>query len=99
WSFGVFLWENMTLGAVPYPEAAMTDMLSILDTGGRLPQPDNCSDEYYATMKSCWHAHAEDRPDFSRLRQELTRQLEEIAANDGYLRLDPTRDYYLLRYL
>ena len=45
WSFGVVLWELMTLGKVPYEEIEPEDMLSHLTAGHRLTQPKNCPDE------------------------------------------------------
>ena len=45
WSFGVVLWELMTLGKIPYEEIEPEDMLAHLTAGHRLSQPKNCPDE------------------------------------------------------
>nr|KAG5687195.1 hypothetical protein BaRGS_025809 [Batillaria attramentaria] len=45
WSFGVVLFEIVTLGGTPYPTLAVRDLLTALKTGYRMERPDNCSDE------------------------------------------------------
>ena len=45
WSFGVVLWEVMTLGRMPYEDVAPEDMLSVLTSGLRLEQPKNCPED------------------------------------------------------
>lgn len=45
WSFGVVLWELMTLGKMPYEEIEPEDMLTHLTAGHRLAQPKNCPDD------------------------------------------------------
>ncbi|KAH7715003.1 Protein C24G6.2 a [Aphelenchoides avenae] len=98
WSFGVLMFEIITLGGTPYPGIQPDDMLAFLESGGRMPKPDNCSDEFYSTMKSCWCNDPEERPDFSAIRQLLARQLEEITDEYSYLKLDAGKDYYNVSY-
>ena len=45
WSFGVVLWELMTLGKQPYSGLDNQDMEDFLMKGKRLSQPQNCPDE------------------------------------------------------
>lgn len=42
WSFGILMFEIITLGGSPYPGIQPDDMLEYLDAGGRMDQPDNC---------------------------------------------------------
>lgn len=46
WSYGILLWEIVTLGGTPYP--AMLDvskLLEFLKAGKRMCQPPNCPTE------------------------------------------------------
>lgn len=71
WSFGVLLWEIVTMGASPYPGVALADLSRLLTDGYRMEQPPNCSAELYDVMCQCWYETATDRPTFTNLRQML----------------------------
>jgi RYK receptor-like tyrosine kinase len=45
WSFGVTLWEMMTLGLEPYSDIDPFEMASYLKQGYRVSQPVNCPNE------------------------------------------------------
>lgn len=45
WSFGVLLFEIITLGGSPYPGVQPSDMQQTLEAGKRMEQPDNCPTE------------------------------------------------------
>lgn len=47
WSFGILLWEIVTLGATPYPGVETKDLLVLLKKGYRMEKPENCSNELY----------------------------------------------------
>ena len=42
WSFGVLLWEVMSLGQQPYQARSNVEVLQYVRTGGRLNCPVNC---------------------------------------------------------
>ena len=42
WSFGILLWETVTLGNNPYPDIESKDVLTKLEDGYRMPEPANC---------------------------------------------------------
>lgn len=67
WSFGVTLWELMTLGQQPYFEVDPFEIADYLRDGYRLFQPINCPDKLYEVMVCCWNAIPEARPSFSQL--------------------------------
>jgi serine/threonine protein kinase len=45
WSFGVLLWELVTLGAAPYPGILPERLLHLLTMGYRMDKPPNCTQE------------------------------------------------------
>ncbi|XP_038113504.1 fibroblast growth factor receptor homolog 1 [Culex quinquefasciatus] len=68
WSFGVLLWEIMTLGRDPYQFVAdWQSFLEYLKQGHRLEQPTNCPDEIYQLMEACWEFNPENRPTFEQI--------------------------------
>ncbi|GMT35299.1 hypothetical protein PFISCL1PPCAC_26596, partial [Pristionchus fissidentatus] len=64
WSFGILLWEIMTLGGTPYPTIAMPQLYSCLKDGYRMESPHNCPEEIYNLMVACWQEKVENRPTF-----------------------------------
>ncbi|XP_071949600.1 tyrosine-protein kinase RYK-like [Antedon mediterranea] len=72
WSFGVTLWELMTLGQTPYIEVDPFEMTAFLKAGYRMPQPPNCPDELFSLMAYCWALLPQDRPKFTQLCSALT---------------------------
>ncbi|XP_028844947.1 proto-oncogene tyrosine-protein kinase receptor Ret isoform X2 [Denticeps clupeoides] len=71
WSFGVLLWEIVTLGGNPYPGIAPERLFNLLKTGYRMEKPENCTDEMYNLMLRCWKQEADKRPTFSEISKEL----------------------------
>ncbi|XP_065219354.1 fibroblast growth factor receptor 3-like [Planococcus citri] len=78
WSFGVLLWEIVTLGSLPYPTfIKMEELVQALDDGYRMKKPPNCSMKMYGIMRECWNYLPEDRPTFSM----IVENLEEILSS------------------
>ncbi|KAL3883472.1 hypothetical protein ACJMK2_029733 [Sinanodonta woodiana] len=91
WSFGVFLWEIATLGALPYNGYQWQQVLEIVNGGFRLQQPTHCSDNIYQIMIKCWEENPEQRPVFEELVQLLT-NVKNAEPKSYIMKLDPT-DY------
>lgn len=53
WSFGILLWEIVTLGSTPYPGVSTGDLLPLLKSGYRMEKPTNCSKELLVNKKLC----------------------------------------------
>ncbi|XP_056147309.1 proto-oncogene tyrosine-protein kinase receptor Ret [Lampris incognitus] len=75
WSFGVLLWEIVTLGGNPYPGIAPERLFNLLKTGYRMEKPENCSEEMYSLMLRCWKQEADKRPTFSDISKELEKMM------------------------
>lgn len=71
WSYGVLLYEIMTLGSPPYADIPTDLLLDHLKSGRRLQKPDICSTEFYEMMLSCWHRDPNERPSFADLEQKI----------------------------
>lgn len=67
WSFGVLLWELLTLCQQPYADIDPFEMSAYLQDGFRLTQPINCPDELFTVMACCWALAPNERPTFSQL--------------------------------
>ncbi|PAV84913.1 hypothetical protein WR25_21772 [Diploscapter pachys] len=91
WSFGVLLFEIITLGGTPYPGIQPEDMLSYLEEDGRMDQPDNCPDdlkrkfpEDYSYLKldaarDYYNVTYEKKPDTTIVIHEINdRELEDV---------------------
>ncbi|CAG5118264.1 unnamed protein product, partial [Candidula unifasciata] len=76
WSYGVVLWEIVTLGASPYPGIPPERLFPLLSTGYRMDRPDDCPEEY-AIMQKCWKAEPENRPSFCSLKDILDNLLQQ----------------------
>ncbi|XP_033207757.1 fibroblast growth factor receptor 3-like isoform X3 [Belonocnema kinseyi] len=87
WSYGILLWEIMTLGGTPYPSVPSVEKLfQLLRTGHRMEKPPCCSIEIYMLMRDCWSYQPNERPMFGELVEDLDRVLT-ITTNEEYLDL------------
>ncbi|XP_010143603.1 PREDICTED: tyrosine-protein kinase STYK1 [Buceros rhinoceros silvestris] len=80
WSFGILLYEIITLGAPPYPEVPPSDILSYLQRQNIMKQPSSCQQAMYSIMKSCWQWNATNRPSPADLLQALRAAMK--TSND-----------------
>ncbi|KAM5262566.1 proto-oncogene tyrosine-protein kinase ROS [Ctenodactylus gundi] len=71
WSFGILIWEILTLGHQPYPAYSNLDVLNYVQTGGRLEPPRNCPDDLWDLMTQCWAQEPHQRPTFCKIQDRL----------------------------
>ncbi|XP_041038484.1 tyrosine-protein kinase STYK1-like, partial [Carcharodon carcharias] len=76
WSFGVLLFEMVTLGSPPYPELSSSSVLQYLQRGHRMAQPVTCKAPLYSLMKQCWQWRVSNRPSVALLRKRLQASLK-----------------------
>ncbi|XP_060876851.1 insulin-like receptor [Metopolophium dirhodum] len=67
WSYGIVLWEMVTLAAQPYRGEIDKNVISYVSSGGIMEKPDNCPDIIYDCMKLCWRFKASERPTFAEI--------------------------------
>lgn len=46
WSYGVLLWEIMSMGYMPYTGCSNREVMQLVTSGGRLEPPVNCPGEF-----------------------------------------------------
>lgn len=93
WSFGILMWEIVTLGSTPYPGLAAAEVMRRVRDGYRLEKPEHCKREMYNIMFYCWDKDPTERPTFTELVLWLDKLL--VSEND-YIELDrfPDHSYY-----
>ncbi|XP_066480055.1 protein-tyrosine kinase 6 isoform X1 [Tiliqua scincoides] len=67
WSFGILLYEIMTLGQIPYPGMSNSEVVKQVQTGFRMHCPPKCPPTLYNIMCKCWKLNPDERPDFKHL--------------------------------
>nr|XP_054761117.1 tyrosine-protein kinase receptor Tie-1-like [Lytechinus pictus] len=86
WSFGIVLWEIVTLGARPYPNMTFTAVQTEVANGYQMPRPRHCAQEVYAVMTDCWEKDPTNKTNFDRILKDLERILEKthsyLSLND-----------------
>ncbi|XP_078499140.1 tyrosine-protein kinase STYK1-like isoform X2 [Lissotriton helveticus] len=71
WSFGIFLYEVVTIGSPPYPDLMPSEVLPRLQSGHRMEKPVQCSKHLFDVMSSCWQWKSRKRPRFAELIEVL----------------------------
>ncbi|XP_070778102.1 tyrosine-protein kinase STYK1 isoform X2 [Enoplosus armatus] len=79
WSFGILLYEMVTLGDPPFAQLMATELLQYLQRGKHLKRPATCSNSLYSIIRSCCHWSAQQRFSMSELIRKL--QAGEQSAN------------------
>ncbi|XP_036426550.1 tyrosine-protein kinase receptor Tie-1 isoform X2 [Colossoma macropomum] len=80
WSFGVLLWEIVSLGGTPYCGMTCAELYEKLPQGYRMEKPRSCDDEVYELMRQCWRDRPYERPPFSQISVQLNRMQEARKA-------------------
>ncbi|XP_050338118.1 tyrosine kinase receptor Cad96Ca isoform X2 [Bactrocera neohumeralis] len=93
WSFGILMWEIVTLGSTPYPGISAADVMRKVRDGYRLDKPEHCRRELYNIMYYCWSGDPNERPTFV----ELVQMLDKLLHTEmDYIELErfPDHNYY-----
>merc|ERR1711923_633697 len=93
WSFGVLMWEIVTLGSTPYPGMSGSEVMKKVREGQRLEKPEHCDREIYNMMFYCWDRDPDERPTFT----DLVKNLESLLTQGtDYIDLNqfPDHGYY-----
>jgi len=91
WSFGIVLWEILSLGREPYPGAETKSTIDEIKAGYRLPCPEEVQhnkelvDLYHFSTQWCWQSNVELRWTFS----------DFVEYFETYLTIDEKEEYIL----
>merc|ERR1712038_1337412 len=92
WSFGVVLWEMVTLAEQPYQGMGNDGAMKYIKNGGTMERPNECPDSIHNLMRNCWRQLSEDRPTFIDICEHLLPHSNQrfqrdsfITSNDGRL--------------
>ncbi|XP_027035864.1 vascular endothelial growth factor receptor 3-like isoform X5 [Pocillopora damicornis] len=94
WSYGIVLYEIVTLGGIPYEGWTEGKVVAQVTHGYKLPKPDHVDDKLYAIMKRCWNFDPDFRPPFENLRKRMDTYLRE----ETYLHLLDMGSYDTIKY-
>ncbi|XP_078379856.1 uncharacterized protein LOC144662795 [Oculina patagonica] len=71
WSYGVLLYEILTIGGSPYPGVNARQIVPKLQEGFRMPKPKHVDSKFYQIMLNCWEQKPSDRPTFPKLKETM----------------------------
>ncbi|XP_012562886.2 receptor-like tyrosine-protein kinase kin-16 isoform X3 [Hydra vulgaris] len=93
WSYGVVLFEIVTLGGIPYSNVRNSELGHLLKSGYRMEKPENCGDQMYDLMQKCWNENPLLRPTFTELREHFD---DIIGQENNYFSFDinERKNYY-----
>ncbi|XP_014295647.1 insulin-like receptor [Microplitis demolitor] len=80
WSYGIVLWEMVTLASQPYQGLSNDQVLRYVIDGGVMERPENCPDSLYRLMRGTWNQKAVRRPTFIHITSILLKE----ASLEGF---------------
>ncbi|XP_037959349.1 tyrosine-protein kinase receptor torso-like [Teleopsis dalmanni] len=96
WSYGILLYEIVTLGGSPYPAIPTNRLVQYLKSGHRMDKPIHCEQQLYDLMLTCWNANPADRPTFTEILQKLDKFLvKELTDKTEYTTNVTTLNLYV----
>ncbi|KAL4002500.1 Protein tyrosine kinase family protein [Acanthocheilonema viteae] len=82
WSYGITLYEMLTLAQQPYLGLANESVFDYIGVKKKiLARPTGCPDFWYELMKRCWKYDPRERPTFAQIVGILLRHAEDGALN------------------
>ncbi|CAF1641388.1 unnamed protein product, partial [Didymodactylos carnosus] len=78
-SFGIVLWEIITLGQAPYQGMNNQQVVTYVSNGSLLEKPKFCTSTLYDVMRRCWRRNPKEQLTFKMLYQLLTHMLDPEA--------------------
>ncbi|XP_075951048.1 protein-tyrosine kinase 2-beta-like [Anarhichas minor] len=97
WMFGVCAWETFSMAQQPFFWLENGQVINQLESGVRLPKPQQCPPTVYSLLSRCWAYEPHARPSFSQLvcflseshRMELEQEGRRDRSHSTKSMLDP----------
>lgn len=85
WSFGIVLWEMVTLAQLPYYGYTNQQVVENVIKGRIMERPEDCPDELWQLMLECWNKRPAQRPSFLDLCQRLLPIANDRFKNNSFI--------------
>jgi hypothetical protein len=66
------LWELFSRGMIPYFTKTNSEAIESVLQGYRLPRPEECPENIYGLILSCWKTTPAERPTFDEILEKLS---------------------------
>lgn len=76
WSYGILVWEIVTLGSTPYVGLSAQQVIKHVCDGHVIERPNHCSNELYDLIRSCLAFDCHNRLSFTSIKSHLAKQIE-----------------------
>jgi len=84
WGYGIMMWEVFSGGKLPYAGFNNSQVRhEVVHNNCRLMKPDECPDDVFACLKSCWEFKKEDRPTMADIEQTMSTLNDEFSDQDA----------------
>ena len=80
-SFGVLCWEVFAVGATPYTDMSVDEVMLAVPRGHRMQRPALCPMDMYDVLMRCWQLEGVARPDFARVRQDIEEAVDGVTES------------------
>ncbi|VVC26405.1 Fibronectin type III,Growth factor receptor cysteine-rich domain,Protein kinase, ATP binding [Cinara cedri] len=84
WSYGVVIWEMMTLGEQPYMGKSNNEVMAYVLDGNLLNLPIFCPDILASIARLCWNWSAAQRPRFLKIVERLDIYLDDNFRSHSF---------------
>ncbi|EYC15628.1 hypothetical protein Y032_0036g3259 [Ancylostoma ceylanicum] len=94
WSYGIVLYEMITLGQQPYQGLANEEVLSFIGVSRKtLDRPMDCPDFWYDLMVECWRYVPRERPTFRQIVEHLIPLASDQFREASWIYNHPATEY------